>query len=110
MCGCHGARRFALAGGAKQQAPGVLMVSGHTADAFRARLGKGFLALLVLGSWVGVWRLFHHSLFLSASRVVLPQDPSTRQSHLGVGGEHVTAERGRHHGGQGLRREAIGAN
>ena len=32
-------RQFALAGGAKQQAPGVLMVSGHTADAFRARLG-----------------------------------------------------------------------
>ena len=46
----------ALKGGGK--APGVLMVSGHTADAFRARLGKGFLALLVLGSWVGARHLF----------------------------------------------------
>ena len=40
---------------------------------------EGVIALLVLGSWVGVWRLFHHSLFLTASRVVLTQDPSTRK-------------------------------
>ena len=38
------------------------------------------MALLVLGYWVGVWRLFHHSLFPSASRVVLPQDPSTEST------------------------------
>ena len=31
----------------------------------------------VLGSWVGVRRLFHLSLFLTASRMVLPQDPCT---------------------------------
>ena len=31
----------------------------------------------VLGSWVGVRNVFHLSLFLSASRIVLPQDPST---------------------------------
>ena len=31
----------------------------------------------VLGSWVGVRRPFHLSLFLTASRMVLPQDPST---------------------------------
>ena len=31
----------------------------------------------VLGSWVGVRRIFHLSLFLTASRMVLPQDPST---------------------------------
>ena len=29
----------------------------------------------VLGSWVGVRRLFRLSLFLTASRMVLPQDP-----------------------------------
>ena len=34
-------------------------------------------ATLVLGSWVGVRRLFHRSLFLTASRLALPQDPST---------------------------------
>ena len=28
-------------------------------------------------SWVGVRRLFHRSVFLTASRTVLPQDPST---------------------------------
>ena len=31
----------------------------------------------VLGSWVGVRRLFQLSLFLTAPRMVLPQDPST---------------------------------
>ena len=31
----------------------------------------------VLGSWAGVQRPFHLSLFLTASRMVLPQDPST---------------------------------
>ena len=31
----------------------------------------------VLGSWVGARRLSHLSLFLTASRMVLPQDPST---------------------------------
>ena len=31
----------------------------------------------VPGSWVGVRRPFHLSLFLTASRMVLPQDPST---------------------------------
>ena len=31
----------------------------------------------VLGSWVGVWRLFSHFLFLTAPRMALPQDPST---------------------------------
>ena len=37
----------------------------------------------VRGSWVGVRRLFHRSLFLTASRVVLPQGPSTtRESRL----------------------------
>ena len=34
-------------------------------------------ALLVLGSWVGVRRPFYVSLFLTASRMVLPQDPGT---------------------------------
>ena len=33
--------------------------------------------LLVLGSWVGERRLFHLYLFLTASRMALPQDPST---------------------------------
>ena len=33
--------------------------------------------LLVLGSWVGERRLFHLDLFLNASRMALPQDPST---------------------------------
>ena len=33
--------------------------------------------LLVLGSWVGARRPFHLSLLLPASRMVLPQDPST---------------------------------
>ena len=33
--------------------------------------------LLVLGSWVGVRRPFHLSCFLTTSRMVLPQDPST---------------------------------
>ncbi len=33
----------------------------------------------VLGSWVGVRRLFHLSLFLTAYRMVLPQDPSTNK-------------------------------
>ena len=37
----------------------------------------GYQIRSVLGSWVGVRRLFHHSLFLTASRMVLPQDPST---------------------------------
>ena len=31
----------------------------------------------VPGSWAGVRRLFNLSLFLTASRMVLPQDPST---------------------------------
>ena len=31
----------------------------------------------VLGSWVGVRRRFHLFLFLTASRMVLPQDPGT---------------------------------
>ena len=35
--------------------------------------------LLELGSWVGVRRLFHLSLFLTASRMALPQDPSRRR-------------------------------
>ena len=34
--------------------------------------------LLVLGPWVGVWRPFQLSLFLTASRMALPQDPSTK--------------------------------
>ena len=34
----------------------------------------------VLGYWVGVRRPFHHSLFLTAPRMVLPQDPSTDHS------------------------------
>ena len=45
----------------------------------------------VLGSWVGVRRPFHLSSFLTASRVVLPQDPSTRKSHLGIGHVHRLA-------------------
>ena len=43
--------------------------------------------LLVLGSWVGVRRLFHLSLLLTAPRVVLPQDPRTgAPGHEGYGG------------------------
>ena len=33
--------------------------------------------VLLIGSWVGVRRLFHFFIFLTASRMVLPQDPST---------------------------------
>ena len=45
-----------------------------------AREGRGVppdSRRLVLGSWVGAGRHFHLSLFPSASRMVLPQDPST---------------------------------
>ena len=35
------------------------------------------IARSVLGSWVGVRHLFHLSLFLTAPRMVLTQDPST---------------------------------
>ena len=49
-------------------------------DVSRLPPGTAVLALgdrSVLGSWVGVRRLFHLSLFLTASRMVLTQDPST---------------------------------
>ena len=38
--------------------------------------------ITVLGSWAGVRRPFHISLFLTAPRVVLPQDPSTGRNGL----------------------------
>ena len=48
---------------------------------------EGYGVLLVLGSWVGVRRLFHLSLLLTAPRVVLPQDPRTgAPGHEGYGG------------------------
>ena len=37
--------------------------------------------LLVLGYWVGVRRPFHLSLFLTAPRMALPQDPSTHREY-----------------------------
>ena len=50
----------------------------------RAHVGRSFpwrsgapQTRSVLGSWVGVWRHYHLCLFPAASRVVLPQDPST---------------------------------
>ena len=36
--------------------------------------------LLILGSWAGVRRLFHLPVFLTASRMALPQDPGTTQN------------------------------
>ena len=42
--------------------------------------GDAVRVLSVLGSWVGVRRPFHLSVFLAAPRVVLPQDPSTNAS------------------------------
>ena len=39
----------------------------------------------VLGYWVGVRRPFHLSLFLTAPRMVLPQDPSTNASSAEAG-------------------------
>ena len=48
---------------------------------------NGELFCLVLGSWVGVRRLLHLSLFLAASRMGLPQDPSTDPVARGVPGE-----------------------
>ena len=44
----------------------------HGQHRLRRRCG-GSICRSVLGSWVGVRRLFHRSLFLSASRVVLPK-------------------------------------
>ena len=50
---------------------------------------------LVLGSWVGIWRPFHLSLFLTAPRMALPQDPSTKEKHFGVTGVLSTRILGR---------------
>ena len=44
----------------------------------------GGIDALVLGSWVGARRPFHLSVFLTAPRMVLPQDPSTRERTVHV--------------------------
>ena len=49
-------------------------------DQERRGVCADWAARSVLGSWVGVRRLFHHSLILTASRMVLPQDASTTQA------------------------------
>ena len=43
----------------------------------QARHSAGARIVVVLGSWVGVRRILHLSLLLTASRMALPQDPST---------------------------------
>ena len=48
----------------------------HTAELAGPGKGEGE----VLGSSVGVRRLFHLSLFLTAYRMALPRDPSTKKS------------------------------
>ena len=59
------------------------------------------MTVLVLGSWEGVRRRVHFSLFLAASRMALPQDPSTNlcrawqmrlsiTEELGLTDDHLT--------------------
>ena len=52
----------------------VVLAEPHHGD---ARHVASLARALVLGSWVGVRHPFRPSLFLTAPRVVLPQDPST---------------------------------
>ena len=57
--------------------------SGRLRPAASAHL-LGDVRLLVLGSWVSARRPFHLSLFLTASRTVVPQDHSTDPTPLCV--------------------------
>ena len=65
---------------ALRQIPALQMHRGHArrSDAFVwfLQMHSGtWRVLLVLGYWVGVRRPFRLSLFLAASRMILPQDP-----------------------------------
>ena len=63
------ARVRAEADGLREEAASSAAERGRLQDSV-AQLDAG---APVLGSWVGERRLFHHYLFLSASRVVLPK-------------------------------------
>ena len=53
------------------------MQSGVYPDGVEDEETSHYHGASVLGYWVGERRIFHHYLFLSASRMVLPQDHST---------------------------------
>ena len=85
------ARLSSLAEGAAgmEHAPPKLAAGDCAAPRDACSLFPGFELLddvrrlpVVLGSWVGVRHLFHLSLFLAASRMVLTQDPSTDPNWL----------------------------
>ena len=73
----------------------------HVRDS-REAPGRGqYSSTAVLGSWVGARRPFQLSVFLTASRMVLPQDPSTNlcrawqmrlsiTEELGLTDDHLT--------------------
>ena len=81
----------ALCGGRRQRELGVLLpgcsrmplqwVDSRAEPCSLAKLKqvRGAPTPSVLGYWVGVRRLFHIDIFLTASRMVLPQDPSTEK-------------------------------